>query len=81
MKYFTMHSGVLWEIEEGKFLRFRCRVGHGYSAESVLAEQSEAVDKALWLALRTLEEKKDLLQHFAKYTKKEDKKPFFTILR
>ncbi len=59
-------GGVLWEIKDGDFLRFRCRVGHALSAESVLAEQSESVDKALWNALKTLEEKASLSARLAR---------------
>jgi len=58
-------GGVLREIQDGNLLRFRCRVGHAFSVESVLAEQSEALDKALWVALRTLEEKVELLRRLA----------------
>ncbi len=49
-------GGVLWEVHDGNLLRFRCRVGHAYSVDSVLAGQSEAVEEALWRALKTLEE-------------------------
>src|SRR3712207_7624956 len=49
-------KGVLYEQEDDRLIRFRCRVGHALSAESVLAEQSEAVEDALWMALNTLEE-------------------------
>jgi len=49
-------GGVLWEVRDGNLLRFRCRVGHAYSVDSVLAGQSEAVEEALWRALKTLEE-------------------------
>ncbi len=49
-------GGALWELPADGLLRFRCRVGHALSAESLLAEQSEAVEAALWSALRALEE-------------------------
>jgi two-component system, chemotaxis family, protein-glutamate methylesterase/glutaminase len=49
-------GGVLWEMQDGNLLRFRCRVGHAYSVDSVLAGQNEAVEEALWTALKTLEE-------------------------
>jgi two-component system, chemotaxis family, protein-glutamate methylesterase/glutaminase len=49
-------GGVLWQRDEN-VMTFRCRVGHGFSAETLLAEQSESVEAALWTALRTLEER------------------------
>ncbi|GLV54738.1 chemotaxis protein CheB [Dictyobacter sp. S3.2.2.5] len=55
-------GGVLWEMKNGTLQRFRCRVGHAFSAESMLVEQSEELDKALWMALKTMEEKAELLQ-------------------
>lgn len=49
-------DGPLWEIRDKEVLRFRCRVGHAYTAESMLSEKSEALESALWSALNTLEE-------------------------
>jgi two-component system chemotaxis response regulator CheB len=47
-------NGVLWEIRDGGLVRFRCRVGHAWSPESLLTQQSESLEAALWVALRTL---------------------------
>jgi two-component system chemotaxis response regulator CheB len=49
--------GNLWEIQEGDHVRFRCRVGHALSAGSMLAAHDDAVEQALWEALRSLEER------------------------
>ncbi|HLH25031.1 MAG TPA: chemotaxis protein CheB [Chloroflexota bacterium] len=53
-------SGSLWELRDGELLRYRCRVGHAYTAESLLAGQAGMVEAALWAALRALEEKASL---------------------
>ncbi|PMB51833.1 chemotaxis protein CheB [Fischerella thermalis CCMEE 5201] len=59
-------GGSLWELQEGDLLRFRCRTGHAYSTESLLAEQSDALEDALWIALRALKEKSSLANRMAK---------------
>lgn len=58
-------GGILWELSEGNLLRFRCRTGHAYSAETLLAKQSDALEDALWVALRALEEKASLSRRMA----------------
>jgi two-component system, chemotaxis family, protein-glutamate methylesterase/glutaminase len=58
-------GGVLWEIEDSGFLRFRCRVGHAFTARHLGAEQRYAVETALWSALRALEESASLYRRMA----------------
>lgn len=58
-------GGVLWEIEGNGFLRFRCRVGHAFTARHLGAEQRHAIETALWSALRALEESASLYRRMA----------------
>ena len=57
--------GTLWEEDQDGLLRFRCRVGHVYSVDSMLAAQTDSVDRALWAALRSLEERAALTRKLA----------------
>jgi two-component system, chemotaxis family, protein-glutamate methylesterase/glutaminase len=49
--------GVLWELKDGKLVRFRCRVGHSFTSENLALELSQKSETALWAAMRALEEK------------------------
>ncbi|HKE13557.1 MAG TPA: chemotaxis protein CheB [Kofleriaceae bacterium] len=54
-------GGSLFGLKDGPLTRFRCHVGHAYSPASLLEAQSEETEKALWAALRALEERSALL--------------------
>jgi two-component system chemotaxis response regulator CheB len=49
-------GGALWERTEDGAKKFRCRIGHAYSPESLLDAENESVEAALWNAVRSLEE-------------------------
>jgi two-component system chemotaxis response regulator CheB len=49
-------GGALWEVQEGRVLRYQCHVGHQYVPESLEEGQRDAIDGALWSAVRVLEE-------------------------
>jgi two-component system chemotaxis response regulator CheB len=59
-------GGVMLERAEGGVVRFACQVGHSYSPESFDDEQGEALESALWTAIRTLDERADLLRRMAR---------------
>ncbi len=57
-------SGVLSQID-GRPLRFRCQVGHAFSAKALSVQQEGALDEALRVALRIVEERVTLLKRMA----------------
>ncbi len=58
-------GGVLWEIDQEGLLRYRCRVGHAYTAKHLDEEQRHTIEVALWSALRALEESASLYRRMA----------------
>jgi two-component system chemotaxis response regulator CheB len=59
-------NGPLWETKAGPSLQFRCHVGHAYSPESLLADHADGLERALWSAVRTFDERASLLRRLAK---------------
>jgi two-component system chemotaxis response regulator CheB len=57
-------GGVLSQLN-GSPLRFRCQVGHAYSADALAKEQESSVDEALRVALRIIEERAELVHRMA----------------
>jgi two-component system chemotaxis response regulator CheB len=55
-------QGVMWEIDEGDLVRFRCHVGHAYTAELMSLAFDENLRRGLASALRALEERLALAQ-------------------
>jgi two-component system, chemotaxis family, protein-glutamate methylesterase/glutaminase len=58
-------NGALWEVSDGDLVRYECRVGHAYNADSLVVEQAAALEAALWGALRALEERAALARRLA----------------
>ncbi|TSE00940.1 chemotaxis protein CheB [Skermania sp. ID1734] len=55
-------GGTLMTLSRGSF---RCRIGHGWTAEALLKAQDVEVESALWVALRSLDEKAKLSETLA----------------
>lgn len=53
-------GGIMWEIDEGDGLRYRCHVGHTYAAELMSVALDDNLRRALATALRALEEREAL---------------------
>jgi two-component system, chemotaxis family, protein-glutamate methylesterase/glutaminase len=49
--------GVMWEIDEGELVRYRCHVGHAHTAESMRYAIDDNLARALASALRALDER------------------------
>jgi two-component system chemotaxis response regulator CheB len=58
-------GGVLSAVKMGHPLRFRCQVGHAYTADALAREQESKVDEALRVALRIIEERAELVHRMA----------------
>ena len=58
-------GGVLSKLRMNHPLRFRCQVGHAYTADVLAKEQEGRVDEALRVALRIIEERADLVHRMA----------------
>ncbi|HTG42923.1 MAG TPA: chemotaxis protein CheB [Verrucomicrobiae bacterium] len=55
-------NGTLFQLHADTMLRFRCRTGHSFTAESLEAGLTDEIENALWFALRALGEKANLLR-------------------
>lgn len=50
-------QGPLWEIADPVMLRFRCHVGHAFTADAMLEAQAGEAEAILWKLLRTRQQR------------------------
>jgi two-component system chemotaxis response regulator CheB len=62
-------QGVLFEIRRRNVWWFECRVGHTYSAESMVDGQADNVERLLWGAVKGLEEQAEYSSRMAAWEK------------
>lgn len=55
-------GGALWEVKNDVHPRYRCFTGHVYTADTLLEKQAEGLEESLWVSIRMLEERRNLLQ-------------------
>ncbi len=65
-------SGPLSRIPNSAVLRYRCRIGHAYTAEALEDGQAEANERALGAALRSFEERAQVLNKLATIQREKD---------
>jgi two-component system chemotaxis response regulator CheB len=58
-------QGTLWEMNEEGAPRFRCHVGHAYTGDTLLSQQSDGLEEALWAAVRAFVENAKLAEKMA----------------
>jgi two-component system chemotaxis response regulator CheB len=60
-------GGSLWELNTGRVLRYRCHTGHAYTADALAESSQHQLEETLWVALRMMEERKNLLTSIANH--------------
>lgn len=64
------HGGIFeLDAETAGSPQYRCRVGHAFSGETLLAEQKASLEVALWTAVRALEEAAELARRMEHRTR------------
>lgn len=61
--YFDFSCGFPWMISGGK--SFLCHVGHAFSFKSFTEAHADALERALWVALRKLNEQHSIQENLA----------------
>jgi two-component system chemotaxis response regulator CheB len=62
-------NGPLYETREGKLTKFNCQIGHSFSPESL----TDALERALWIAVRTLNERVSIHEALAQQQRQLEK--------
>lgn len=58
-------GGALFELHGQPVPRYRCHTGHAYGMATLLRQQNETIESALWMAVRALQEKEKLAEQLA----------------
>jgi two-component system chemotaxis response regulator CheB len=66
-------GGPLWTVGDGETAIYRCSVGHALTTRKLLETQDDEIERALWVAVRTLEERATLLSTLARRAEKHSR--------
>ncbi|HUP83227.1 MAG TPA: chemotaxis protein CheB [Candidatus Limnocylindria bacterium] len=58
-------SGALWQTDDGRILRYRCRVGHAYGPDALMEVKASELEQTLWSAINVMEERAELSERLA----------------
>lgn len=58
-------NGVLWEIEDGPMVRYRCHTGHAYTSRALAQRQDEMLERTLFDSLRAARERVNFVRNLA----------------
>jgi len=61
-------GGLLMKIKNEADPRYRCYTGHSFSELALEREQVRGIENSLWVAIRMMEERKNLLNRMSKYS-------------
>lgn len=59
-------NGVLWEIEDGPLVRYRCHTGHAYTSAALGDRQEEMLERSLFDSLRACRERANFVRNMAR---------------
>lgn len=65
-------NGAIWQIGDEEPLKLRCHVGHSFTGEVFSRGQRENIERALWTAVRIMEEKVTLSRQLADRKRKQN---------
>lgn len=74
-------NGPMFEVRQGKLLYFHCEVGHAFAPGALTEAHTEALERALWTAIRTLRERIAIQQRLSQMEEAEGRQKFADRLR
>jgi len=74
-------NGPMYELKDGELVQFECFVGHRFSPESLSEEHAEALERALWTAIRKLKERVVLHERLVEQKRNKGEQELFNRLQ
>lgn len=62
----------LFQLNKRGLLQYRCLMGHAYSTETLITAQSQTQEEVLWVAIRSLQKRVELMYKMAKYSRERN---------